>query len=131
MSESIDDFFKNVRLTDRCWEWVAGKNGDGYGCYAPARYIKYHAHRYAYEHLKGPIPKGAHLHHVCRNKACVNPSYLIAITPSQHVRIEKFKNNTCKRSHVLDLNNTRISKRGHRECRACDAYRHRRRKGAR
>lgn len=35
------------------------------------------AHRAAYEHWVGKIPKGKSVLHTCRNKACCNPNHLI------------------------------------------------------
>lgn len=34
------------------------------------------AHRVVYEALRGPIPDGLVIDHLCRNRACVNPSGL-------------------------------------------------------
>jgi hypothetical protein len=55
-----------------CWLWTAGKNRDGYGKFrVGTRHVL--AHRFAYRILRGPIPDGLQLDHVCRNHACVNP----------------------------------------------------------
>jgi hypothetical protein len=42
------------------------------------------AHCYVYRTLKGPIPRGYHLHHKCFNKGCVNPAHLQPLTPAEH-----------------------------------------------
>lgn len=42
------------------------------------------AHRAAYELLKGPIPEGLELHHVCRTKSCINPDHLEVVTRDEH-----------------------------------------------
>ena len=45
------------------------------------------AHRWIYEYYFGPIPKGAHLHHICSNTWCVNIHHLTIETPLSHRRI--------------------------------------------
>lgn len=76
MIELGDRFWsKVVKIPGGCWEWIAGKNSQGYGvfrlgdkmCQAP---------RLAYEEANGPIPKGFCIHHRCRNKRCVSPKHL-------------------------------------------------------
>ena len=41
-------------------------------------------HRYTYEHEIGPIPEGAHVHHIDHDKANNDAANLIALTPSDH-----------------------------------------------
>lgn len=44
---------------------------------AATRYV----HRWAYEYFVGPIPKGMHLDHLCRNRRCFRPSHLEPVSP--------------------------------------------------
>ena len=45
------------------------------------------AHRVAWERVHGPIPEGHHIHHVCRNRACVNVAHLELLPASEHLRL--------------------------------------------
>jgi hypothetical protein len=49
-----------------CWEWIAGKHGNGYGGYAVTHSYKEYAHRFAWEFFFGPIPQDLQCDHLCR-----------------------------------------------------------------
>lgn len=68
-------FWSKVDKTEDCWNWTAGKS-DGYGIFGIGSSRTVKAHRYSYEQQVGPIPPGAILDHICRNRSCVNPEHL-------------------------------------------------------
>jgi hypothetical protein len=79
-----------------CWEWmgcVDDREGKGYGFfqdYDPIRRWKLkRAHRYAFEKMVIPIPKGWELHHICFNRRCVNPDHLRLMTHASHSSMKK------------------------------------------
>ena len=83
-----------IRSSDDCWEWTGNsftsKYGNQYGKFWNDKQIS--SHRYSYELLRGPIPKGYEVHHKCRNTLCVNPHHLEAMTSEDHgilTRVER------------------------------------------
>lgn len=91
------------------------------------------AHRAVYELFRGPIPDGMVLDHLCRVRACVNPTHLEPVTNWENVKrgnspiAVAARRQTCTAGHVFDAANTRLDRRGKRHCRACDRARYRRR----
>lgn len=85
----------NVTLTERmwagfekrpngCWQWVKAVQSNGYGRVSLGGRMKY-PHRVMWELLVGPIPEGLDLDHLCRNRACVNPTHLEPVTRSTNL----------------------------------------------
>lgn len=69
------------------------------------------AHRLVYELIKGPIPQGLHLDHLCFTPACVNPDHLEPVTSSENAQRRKFGRTHCSRGHLFsDTNVPMISR---------------------
>jgi hypothetical protein len=72
---------------DGCWHWTAAKTYSGYGMFGGGYAGKVTtAHRWIYDRVVGPIPAGMVIDHLCRNKSCVNPDHLEAVTQSINLR---------------------------------------------
>lgn len=73
------------RIADGCWVWTGSTNSRGYGQITINKKSK-KAHRVMYELIRGTIPDGMELDHLCRVKSCVNPEHLEAVTHSENIK---------------------------------------------
>lgn len=76
-----------------CWIWQRATSRSGYGNVCVDR-TYFRAHRVYYERFKGPIPEGLEIDHLCRNRSCVNPEHLEAVTH----RVNVHRGRTCNPS---------------------------------
>lgn len=126
--DPVERFWEKVDRTGGCWIWTAAEDGKGYGAFGVAEGLTVKAHRFAYEDLAGPVPAGLQLDHLCRNRLCVNPDHLEPVTnrentirglaPSTNAARLKARTH-CKYGHEFTAENTRLTREGWRDCRAC------------
>lgn len=115
-------FWPKVKKTDGCWLWEASKTKKGYGQISNKPGSPLLAHRVAYELVKGAIPAGAQIDHLCRVRECVNPDHLEVVTSRENTlrgvgpTAVNAKKKICKRGH--SLSDAYVSK-GMRYCRTC------------
>lgn len=106
-----------------CWVWTGSKQPSGYATlWNGARPEQ--GHRISYRMFCGDIPDGHEIDHVCRNRSCVNPDHLRAVSHRENMRCSdtvmgrNAAKSHCKRGHLLSGDNLKII-RGSRQCREC------------
>lgn len=117
---------KGVNLTTPCLRWQGAMHGDGYGLVSisvPGWRNVMGVHRALWLAVKGPIPQGMELDHLCRVKDCVTPAHLEIVTMAENRRRQAEAITHCPQGHEYNAVNTRlyVDARGHRHrnCRVC------------
>ncbi len=146
MRTDPERFWPKVRITESCWLWCGQRGQGGYGIFQAGllregtkRRVR--AHRWAYEHLVGPVPDGLVLDHTCHNddpgcdggptcvhRTCVNPDHLEPVSSAVNARrgrtgrwrkAQALTITRCPLGHDYDQANTYTDSRGCRTCRTC------------
>lgn len=125
----VDRFWKFVdrREDDECWPWLGNPSSRGYGRMQTPLGSSTPSHRVSLLISGREIPDGYVVDHICRNRLCVNPHHLRAVTPAINTLENSIsptainaRKTHCIRGHELSGGNVRFDKRG-RVCRTCQA----------
>jgi hypothetical protein len=117
-------------FTSPCWISNRAAHSNGYTkiAYQGQTWL---THRFAYTVFIGDIPEGLQIDHLCRVRQCCNPAHLEPVTCRENLlrgdtlTAHEAQQHTCVNGHRFDEANTRITSKGQRACRACDATRSR------
>ncbi len=123
----MSGFWAKVDKVGECWEWTGAVQSNGYGSFGITRSRSVLAHRFAYEELRGQIPEGMALDHLCRNRLCVRPLHLEPVTTAENNRRAlpfRMENGMgyCKNGHPLSGENVYgRPNSAARRCKTCNA----------
>lgn len=123
-NSDLSRFWSKVDKGESCWLWTAAVHSGGYGVIrvgsSPGKLL--YAHRVSYEIANGPIPRGKHLDHLCRNPRCCNPKHLEAVDPRTNMlrgmapAAKAVRRGHCEKGHPYDY----LRPDGHgRQCVTC------------
>jgi hypothetical protein len=120
-------FFDKIKYFEddvACWVWKGAANKRGYGNFFIRKGVFALAHRWSWEFLRGEIPAGLKLDHLCRTPRCVNPWHLDPVTQSVNLHrgdtipARNRQKTHCKYGHSLVDADIRPGT-GWRECVIC------------
>ena len=117
-------------LPNGCWQWKGALFPNGYGHFRLYTHKNGYAHIVAYELFRGSIPKELEIDHLCRNRGCINPYHMELVTHQENIlrgisvghgagAYQRAKTH-CPQGHPYNEANTRITRKGYRDCRVCD-----------
>jgi len=117
-------FLARVQKAEGCWEWQGSRSSTGYGTMHLGKRNGEHirgeysplAHRMAYWLWVGPIPDGLTIDHLCKNRACVNPAHLEAVTQSVNASRSDPPATHCPQGHEYTPENTYTHRK---RCKTC------------
>jgi len=126
---------ERIVVRDDCWIWTGATNWAGYGLINRGGNVG--VHRYVYEQVVGPIPKGQQIDHLCHDpetcdggiacphRACVNPEHLCTASGRDNTlrgnapTAINARKTHCPKGHSYDEQNTFVNRAGERVCRTC------------
>lgn len=117
-------------VTD-CLVWNGATTSGGYGNVRYGGRMR-NAHIVAYLLMRGEIPAGKQIDHLCRNRKCIEPRHLEAVTQIENIfrgasnQAKNHRKTHCVHGHPFDEANTYRAKNGWRVCRTCARDRGRR-----
>ena len=130
---SSDRWKSKVVADGECLVWEGALTRQSYGRVLLKKGTVVYVHRVAWVASNGrDVPEGLTIDHLCRERRCVNPLHLEAVTQRVNVlrggtlAASNKAKTECPRGHLLQRDNVEISPRGERSCRQCRIDRGRR-----
>jgi hypothetical protein len=90
----------DIKSENECWNWMMGKDKDGYGKFSipivPGKRRHIRAHRFSYFITYGKYEEFIFVCHKCDNPMCVNPKHLFLGSAKDNFEDSKNKNRASK-----------------------------------
>lgn len=108
--EQLQKFWTHVNkdTTDGCWLWTGALATGGYG-YSEL-FHDHLAHRITYQLVHGILSPELNVTHMCRNRNCVNPKHLCAVTDFGRQQNAYYKK-LARKKRMIEHAKTRRSKK--------------------
>lgn len=144
----IDKIVGRIDTSGECWTWP-GATSSGYGHVAwslgQRRMVYGRVHRILFTALRGAIPDGYDLDHLCHDprtcavkpsskcphRRCCNPGHLEPVTRQVNllrggtIAADRSRVTHCPKGHEHSDSNTLVSVKGQRQCKECTYERNR------
>lgn len=107
-----------------CWWWVGAVDAEGYG-HVTINGKTQRAHRAVLVAVGRPVPRNLTTDHLCRNRSCVNPAHLEAVSNKDNVlrgagpTAQNARSTHCTRGHSDWRVIRNGPRKGKRVCRRC------------
>jgi hypothetical protein len=117
----------NTRADGDCLVWQGKGTGSGYGQISWGGRL-WLVHRAIWTALRGPIPEGLTIDHLCRTKLCVFVEHMEVVTAAVNSEragglrttwANRRAKTHCKHGHEFTPENTRTNSSGGRMCKEC------------
>lgn len=107
----LERFVAKVEFTDTCWLWSGGVSSNGYSAFwYEGTTIGGHTF------LQGRAPEGLEWDHLCRNRTCVYPEHLEAVTQTENNK--RRRKTHCVKGHPYDS----VLSSGRQACKTCHRH---------
>ncbi len=128
LQKRVTEISLQIKPSGSCLLFTGSKNQGGYGHVSIGGNV-FMVHRVIWEYLRGKIPDGKEIDHLCKNRSCINVNHLEPVTRRENILRSnapsgiKSRQTLCKYGHdLMDPTNTIIMIRNgnpNRHCRLC------------